>query len=298
MTPDVLAAYPNFENIVSKIVLPFSAPIPDEPKPGLLISIFGKVQQNANKFDITLYTAKEDIAFHFNPRFKERYVVRSSRIANAWAKEEKDGTFPFSQNRAFEIVILVEEREYKVSVNGKHHSNYQHRIDVNDVKTITINGDAVIDKVIYKLETLITDTGMIYNPIMPLTHDLSGRIDVGFIAIVRGRPGSSSTRFSINLKDDTRVFFHFDVRFDQGTVVRNYHDSNWANEERDIPYFPFSNGAGFEVLIYVREDDFVVAVNGQHFVKFTHKLLPLRDIKYCSVDGDVTVTRVCYRGYE
>ena len=58
----------------------------------------------------------EDVAFHFNPRFKENCVVRNSRIGGKWIKEERDGDgMPFVPGNAFEIKITVEPDWYKVS---------------------------------------------------------------------------------------------------------------------------------------------------------------------------------------
>ncbi|RWS22346.1 galectin-8-like protein [Leptotrombidium deliense] len=165
---------------------------------------------------------------------------------------------------------------------------------------MNISGDVIIDKVQYRVEPLYIDNSAkmnlalmpstFYNPIIPFNHDISGKIVPGFMVYVSGRPGSFPFRFKFEFKDDTKVFFQFDVRFDECTVVRNHRDNGWAKEERDLTHFPFSPGVGFDMIFYVRDVDFMVAVNGQHFVNFTHRLLPLSDIKYFNINGDVAVT--------
>ena len=58
----------------------------------------------------------EDVALHFNPRFKENRVVRNSRINGKWMNEERDGEgMPFVPQNAFQIKITVESDLYKVS---------------------------------------------------------------------------------------------------------------------------------------------------------------------------------------
>ena len=58
----------------------------------------------------------EDVAFHFNPRFKENCIVRNSRINGKWMNEERDGYgMPFVPRSAFQIKIIVEPDSYQVS---------------------------------------------------------------------------------------------------------------------------------------------------------------------------------------
>ena len=57
----------------------------------------------------------EDVALHFNPRFKENCVVRNTRINGKWMSEERDGGMSFFPGRTFELRITVKPNCYEVS---------------------------------------------------------------------------------------------------------------------------------------------------------------------------------------
>lgn len=67
-----------------------------------------------------LYTAANDLAFHFNPRFNEsgkKVIVRNSRINNKWGKEERDlGHFPFTQGQPFEVKYFIYTTKYIIYI--------------------------------------------------------------------------------------------------------------------------------------------------------------------------------------
>ena len=58
-----------------------------------------------------------DIAFHFNPRFEEREVVRNTRVGGEWQDEEREqgDEFPFEKKDTFEIAINVKDEKFVVS---------------------------------------------------------------------------------------------------------------------------------------------------------------------------------------
>ena len=60
---------------------------------------------------------RPDIALHFNPRFPANKVVRNTLVNEKWGGEEKGdpGFFPFGQGQNFEIIILCEMDQFKVS---------------------------------------------------------------------------------------------------------------------------------------------------------------------------------------
>lgn len=59
-----------------------------------------------------------DIAFHFNPRFeKEGYVVCNSKHQGRWGPEERKMRMPFQKGRPFELCLLVQSSDFKVSRN-------------------------------------------------------------------------------------------------------------------------------------------------------------------------------------
>jgi len=62
-----------------------------------------------------------DIAFHFNPRMKEKLVVRNSELSGSWGPEEREQpSFPFKAGQPFAMIILCEPNQFKVSSSQKH----------------------------------------------------------------------------------------------------------------------------------------------------------------------------------
>ena len=55
-----------------------------------------------------------DILFHFNPRFKEKVIVRNACRNDVWGQEEREGHFPFEKNRGFDLTIINEPYSIQV----------------------------------------------------------------------------------------------------------------------------------------------------------------------------------------
>lgn len=114
---------------------------------------------------------------------------------------------------------------------------------------------------------------------------IPGGLNIGSQIIVRGRVTAGHGRFSINLQNDNTDFntcdvaFHFNPRVDEETVVRNSYQDGWQDEELDIPFFPFYDGAKFTVRIFVGPDNYYVLVNGRGFLTYNHRL-SYQDVRY------------------
>jgi len=112
---------------------------------------------------------------------------------------------------------------------------------------------------------------------------IPGGLNIGCQIVIRGRVGWEQERFSINLMNeqdwDQDIAFHFNPRVDEMTVVRNSFSGEWMEEEREIPFFPFSAGAKFTIRIWVGPDYFFVIVNGRDFIRFNHRL-SYQDVRY------------------
>jgi len=70
------------------------------------------------RFAVNLKYQQEggDIAFHFNPRLNDRVVVRNSLLGGAWGPEERaQPSFPFQAGQQFNMIILCEPNNFKVS---------------------------------------------------------------------------------------------------------------------------------------------------------------------------------------
>ena len=59
-----------------------------------------------------------DVAFHFNPRFREQQVVRNSYVGQNWGREERSQShFPFQPGQKFDMMIVIEQKKFKVIIN-------------------------------------------------------------------------------------------------------------------------------------------------------------------------------------
>uniref|UniRef100_A0A8C3J7N4 Galectin n=1 Tax=Calidris pygmaea TaxID=425635 RepID=A0A8C3J7N4_9CHAR len=90
-----------------------------------------------------------DVAFHFNPRFKEdnrKVIVCNSMFQNNWGKEERTAPrFPFEAGKPFKLQILCEMDHFKVAVDDAHLLQYNFREKkLNEVTKLCIAGDITL----------------------------------------------------------------------------------------------------------------------------------------------------------
>ena len=99
-----------------------------------------------------------DIAFHFNPRFKKHVVVRNSRLAGVWGKEERvSGVLPLTAGMTFELLFLVQEHSFKVAVNGKHFIEFHHRIPYQSIGLLQVEGEVSLERITFSHEPSFDD---------------------------------------------------------------------------------------------------------------------------------------------
>lgn len=119
---------------------------------------------------------------------------------------------------------------------------------------------------------------------------------------IRGHIGQVVTKFiEINVqtgpalgpRDD--VLLHLSIRLDKNVIVRTHlENQNWGPEERDGSC-PISRGQFLEMLILAQNDCFKVAINGQHFCEFNHRL-PLSSAQFVYIDGELTIESITLEG--
>lgn len=123
--------------------IPFFTSIPNGFYPSKSIIISGVVLSDAKRFHINLRCGG-DIAFHLNPRFNEKVVVRNTQINNSWGPEERSlpGRMPFNRGQSFSVWILCEGHCFKVAVDGQHICEYYHRLkNLPAINTLEVAGD-------------------------------------------------------------------------------------------------------------------------------------------------------------
>eukprot|EP00066_Takifugu_rubripes_P025215 XP_011614481.1 PREDICTED: galectin-8-like [Takifugu rubripes] len=101
--------------------------------------------------------------------------------------------------------------------------------------------------------------------------------------------------FTVNLRSSgtENVALHLNPRIKSGMFIRNsYLGGAWGQEERELPFFPFSSGEYFEVLILCQPHQFKLAVNGSHLFEFRHRVQDLSSIDQLEIMGDLELADV------
>ncbi|XP_077523374.1 galectin-5-like [Amblyomma americanum] len=194
----------------------------------------------------------------------------------------------------------------QVAFHQRHFAYFNHRLLYSTVERLKMDGCVAIHRVAQKpplgfmlspMEdpqpmALANEPTIVYNPPTPFLHMLpGGRMEPGLRVYVSGRPHSEASSFFFNFQcggHGSDIAFHFSPRFRHNDMVRNsFQDGNWGTEERKSHGFPFAPGVHFDLLIRVLDSCFDVAVNGQHYLQFQHRLQPLQRVSHFSVEGDV-----------
>ncbi|VDI67660.1 galectin-9 [Mytilus galloprovincialis] len=135
--------------------VPLVTPIQGGLYPGKMINISGVPNPTATRFTVNLQCGAyegSDIALHFDVRFQAgadyNVVVRNSCQNGSWGAEEKQlPYFPFMPNASFDMIVLVEQNQFKVAVNNQHLFAFSHRIPFQRVDSLVIKGDVRLSQV-------------------------------------------------------------------------------------------------------------------------------------------------------
>jgi len=127
---------------------PYKGGVPGNFGPGKKLFITVLPDKDAKAFAINLYSGN-DIAFHLNPRFSEKTVVRNSQKNGSWEHEEKEGKFPFTKNKQSDIVIVSDADALQVYVDDEHHSTFKNRVSPNQINGLGIQGDVQLQAIAF-----------------------------------------------------------------------------------------------------------------------------------------------------
>ncbi|XP_075042937.1 galectin-4-like [Mixophyes fleayi] len=305
--------------------IPYRSPIYGGLRPGMSVYIQGSVPQRVNRFCVNFSCGQydgTDIAFHFNPRFDgKNNVVFNTFQSGSWGNEEKrkDG-FPFNKGVHFELVFMVNPGGYQVNVNGSHFYEYRHRIPLQRVECIHVDGDVNINSVTvvgggggggpmmapsfgaggamplpgYPNMNLPVMGGPVYNPPVPYFGNIPGGVTPKRTFVVRGFIPQGGQRFHINFKTQSGdIALHFNVRINENAVVRNSKlRGSWGSEERGMKFNPFVPGQYFDISIRTGNGRYKVFVNGQDFCQYAHRFQGMQMITQLEIGGDVVLSLV------
>ncbi|KAM9456259.1 galectin-9-like [Clarias gariepinus] len=144
--PGVSATPPPYSSSLA-YVLPYKTILQGGLYPGRVITVYGCVNHNADRFCINL-SYNSGIAFHFNPRFNENVVVRNSLMNGCWGHEEKSGGLPFYRGQQFTVNITCDTQCYRISVNGIQMFTYNHRhYLLQQIDILEVDGNVTVGSV-------------------------------------------------------------------------------------------------------------------------------------------------------
>ncbi|XP_028581528.2 galectin-related protein A-like isoform X1 [Podarcis muralis] len=122
-------------------------------RPTMKITIMGVICPAPKSFSVTLLCdpmdANLDIGLLFAVSFLEKSIVRNSRIAGKWGKEEKTiPYFPFTTGESFKMELLCEHQQIRVLLDGRQLCSFTHRVQpMQRVTALQISGDIKLTKV-------------------------------------------------------------------------------------------------------------------------------------------------------
>ncbi|XP_076988058.1 galectin-4 [Tamandua tetradactyla] len=305
--------------------LPYIQPIPGGLSLGMSIYIQGVASEHMKRFFVNFMVGQgpeSDIAFHFNPRFDGwDKVVFNTQQGGRWGSEEKKRSMPFRKGAPFELVFMVLAEHYKVIVNGNPFYEFGHRLPLQMVTHLHVDGDLELQSINFiggqqppsqrpvtipaypgpgqsfqQPSNLPTMEGPpTFNPPVPFTGRLQGGLITRRTIIVKGYVLPSAKSFTINFKVGASgdLALHINPRMTEGAVVRNsYLNGSWGAEERNLSHNPFGPGRFFDLSIRCGMDRFKVYANGQHLFDYSHRLQAFQKVDTVEILGDINLSYV------
>ncbi|KAL0267046.1 UNVERIFIED_CONTAM: hypothetical protein PYX00_009416 [Menopon gallinae] len=168
---------------------------------------------------------------------------------------------------------------------SKRHGMYKSE---SDNKSDVVETGVEADESYYVDDVTITD------PTVPYLDEFPVDLFLGRVIEVSGKTSRNCNRFSINFcignEPNSDISLHLNPRLDRRIVVRNHRICNrWGVEEIvSAQPFPFKTDKNFSVLIFISDDQFLIAINKIHFCAFTFRI-PIKNITHLLITGDISL---------
>ncbi|GMS86942.1 hypothetical protein PENTCL1PPCAC_9117, partial [Pristionchus entomophagus] len=281
--------------------IPYRSKLTESIEPGQTLIIRGKTIDESKRFNINLHKdtpdfSGNDVPLHVSVRFDEGKLVFNTFAKGVWGKEERQ-KLPIKKGDSFDCRIRAHDSKFTISFNRKEVKVFEHRIPLQHVTHLSIDGDVVLNHVQW---------GGKYYPV-PYESGIAGEgLTAGKSLLIYGVPEKKAKKFNINLlMKNGDISLHLNPRFNEkaksapficgkikpGCVVRNALTGGaWGNEEREGK-MPFEKGVGFDLEIKNEEYAYQLIVNGERFASFAHRTEP-RDIVGLQIQGDVDISGI------
>ncbi|XP_062870728.1 galectin-9-like isoform X2 [Trichomycterus rosablanca] len=128
--------------------------------------------------------------------------------------------------------------------------------------------------------------------VLPYKAVIRGGFYPGKAIIIQGSINPDADSFSINLRHNSEIAFHFNPRFNENVVVCNSLMKDiWGPEER-AGGMPFYRGQQFTVNITCDFECFRVTVDGVQMFTYNHRHLLFQQIDILEVEGNISLRHV------
>ncbi|CAF2033575.1 unnamed protein product [Rotaria magnacalcarata] len=121
--------------------------------PGSRIFVRGFIPPGAQRFELNLlqgYNDTDDIAFHFNPRFDARTIVKNHRRNGQWGQEENQpfpSYMPLMPGIQIDLQIACYPDKYTIFMNSQLIAEFYHKIPAGFVMALQYKGDITVTSV-------------------------------------------------------------------------------------------------------------------------------------------------------
>lgn len=127
-----------------------------EVVPGKMVKVQGKTPPDAVRFAINYQLGptlnpRDDIAIHVSPRFPEGFITRNHIVSMTWGMEENEGPMWIQPGQEFEILLLCDHDCFKIAINGKHFTEFMHRLPYQKITHLVIDGDVEVECISYEI---------------------------------------------------------------------------------------------------------------------------------------------------
>ncbi|XP_053090626.1 uncharacterized protein lgals4 isoform X2 [Pangasianodon hypophthalmus] len=298
--------------------LPYVGSIPEGLRTDMAVFFQGAFPADAKEFAINFQTGEsdgDDIAFHINPQIGDVVALNSFRNGS-WETEEHASVTAFAKEEALNMFIVINSEGYEIYVNGLQHCTFKHRIPLENVSTLGIFGDVIINyfgfvekwsdsSMVVKMNEIqdmpmtsgsLTDipseiSHPITNPELPYVGSIPGGLKTDMAVIFQGALPADAKEFTINFQtgesDGDDIAFHINPQIGDLMVLNSFRNGSWETEEH-ASVTAFAKEAALNMFIVINSEGYEIYVDGLQHCTFKHRI-PLENVSTLGIFGDVII---------
>ncbi|KAG5274145.1 hypothetical protein AALO_G00159680 [Alosa alosa] len=106
------------------------------------LKIQGIIVSDANRFQIDLGTDKDNLAMHFNPRFRDEVViVCNSKHESTWGDEERHARNPLHPGTMVKVRVKLAGNLFEVELPDGEEIQFPNREGLDVITYVRVKGD-------------------------------------------------------------------------------------------------------------------------------------------------------------